>query len=204
MMERLPPGPDLITRLQLDALRNPRRGSIYRGVLTGTLFGLFMSTFTLLLGYTRPLEAVVVFVVLGVFFGLAMGLSSRMGGGVEQHFPIGTDPQQAVDASELLLLGRLGNAPVTNDLARKQAETVLASRMSPWILVPFFLLVWLTLCGAAVWTYLNQGREFPSFILTLVTVLIPFSLAATVPWGIRYRRRVRTFLAAARNQKEAE
>ncbi|GAB3704270.1 hypothetical protein [Nocardiopsis oceani] len=204
MMERLPPGPDLITRLQLDALRNPRRGAIYHGVLTGTLFGLFMGMFTLLMGHARPLEAVVIFVIMGVFFGLAMGLSTRMGGGVEQHFPIGTDPQQAVDASELLLLGRLGNDPVTNELARKQAESVLASRVSPWILVPFFLLLWLALCGAAVWTYLNQGREFPFAVLTLVTVLIPFSLAATVPWGLRYRRRVRAFLAAARNQKEAE
>ncbi|GAB3735157.1 hypothetical protein [Nocardiopsis nanhaiensis] len=201
MMERLPPGPDLITRLQLDALRHPRRGAIYRGVLSGTFFGLFMGMYWLFRGEVQLLGAVVAAVLMGLFFGLVMGFSSRFGAGVEQQFPIGTDPQQARAASELLLLGRLGDDPETNELARQQAETVLASRMSQLILVPLVLLFWLAICGAAVWTYLDQGVDFPFVFLALLSVLIPFSLAVSVPWGIRYRRRVRAFLSTARNQE---
>ncbi|GAA1465014.1 hypothetical protein NE857_01765 [Nocardiopsis exhalans] len=199
MSERLPPPRGLHARVLLYGLRFPGRFAFCQGAFAGLIFGTAMAAHAAGTGRASAWEAALLGLALGTGFGLLMGYSflcQNHSGSVAGRFPAGTDPDQAVRAYELLLLGRPGEDPATNETARAQAEQTLASRSGPWLTVPLFLLFAAVSAGVAVRMHLDAAPAFSVSSFAMTCVLLVVAAAVSVPLNAGARRRSHEFMEA--------
>ena len=96
----------------------------------------------------------------------------------------------------LLLTGRPGPDPTTNDVARKQAEMLLGTPYHPKTTTAFFSVLSLFLLGTAIHRYVESGPGAPSLILLLIALGVMAVATVMLPLNRRKRRRAAAFLDA--------
>ncbi|MBB5493687.1 hypothetical protein [Nocardiopsis metallicus] len=168
-------------------------------MFAGLFFGTAMAAHAAGTGRASVGEAALLGLALGTGFGLLLGHSfpcQNRSGAVAGRFPAGTDPDQAVRAYELLLLGRPGEDPATNETARAQAEQILASRSGAWLTVPLFLLFAAVSAGVAVRMHLDAAPAFSVSSFAVMCVLLVVAAAVSAPLNAGARRRSHEFLKA--------
>ncbi|GAB3704265.1 hypothetical protein [Nocardiopsis oceani] len=201
-----PPQYDLQTRALFHNVRHPRRHALYQGVVAGAFFATMMGVTIYGSGRLSAVVAVLAALALGAVFGFVMGYvfrSQNRDMAVTLGFPVGTHSERAVRAYELLLLGRPGDDPVTNEVARKGAEKTLASRSGAWFTVPLCLVIAVLVAGMGVRQYLDPGPVFPSVFYWVLSVLLVAGAAMSVPLNARLRRRARGFLRGMEDRDRA-
>ncbi|MBR8741010.1 hypothetical protein [Nocardiopsis sp. MG754419] len=199
MSERTSPGYRLRGRLTLHAHRHPRRHGALLGVAAGLLFGLIMGAFSLVMHDAFPAQAVITGVASGLFFGLFMGFffGRMLRDAADVHgYPIGTDQRHAADAQAVLAEGRPGSDPLTNEVAARQARTILGTPYHPKTMVVVLSLLTLLTVGWAVAEYGRSGLGFPFVLYVLLGLGLLAVLTVLFPLDRRRRRRAAALLDA--------
>lgn len=163
-------------------------------------FGTTMAANMIGTGRTPVWGGVLTGLAMGAFFGLFKGCffrSQNRDGAAAGRFPVGTDPERAARAYELLLLGQPGEDRETNEIAREQAERTLASRSRTWAAVPLLLLFAAVCGGMAMRAHLDHAPSFFSAsFFALMGALLLVGAVLSVPLNARARSRARDFLTA--------
>lgn len=136
---------------------------------------------------------------IGVFFGHFMGLfftHQAQDAAQAYGYPIGTEHRHAVASQLLLIQGLPGPDPITNEVARKQAEMALGTPYHPWGLGLLFSTLALLSAGMAFRHHLDEGLGFPVVIFSLFALLCALLPAVMIPLERRKRRRAADFLDA--------
>lgn len=185
--------------MALHADRHPKRHGLLLGAFSGILCGLLMGSAGYAIRGDSVLEAVFTSAGSAVFFGLFMGLffvhASRDTAGLH-GYPIGTEHRHVVGAQVLLVTGRPGPDPTTNDVARKQAEMLLGTPYHPKTTTAFFSVISLVLLGTAIHRYVESGPGAPFLILLLIALGVTAVATVMLPLNRRKRRRAAAFLDA--------
>lgn len=199
MRDPHPPYLGIHARMTLHAHRHPKRHGRLLGAFSGILFGFLMGSTGYAIWDASLPEAVLTAVGAAIFFGLFMGLflvHALQDTAALYGYPIGTEHRHVVDAHVLLVSGRPGPDPITNEVARKRAEMMLGTPYHPKTTTALFSVLSLVLLGTAIHRYSQSGPEAPFVVLLLLALGTTLVATVLLPLDRRKRRRAAAFLDA--------